>query len=565
MNNFNDYVYQRPDLVQFTADFTASLDVFKISDTEQEQLDAFEQINALRQEFDSMANICHIRNSIDTKNEFYNDEKKFFDENSPAVQALVTEYYRALLESSLRPQLEQKWGKTLFTIAEFSLKTFIPEIIEDLQEENKLITEYNKLKAGAELFVRDIKYNLSSIIAIETGDDRTLRKEASETKWKFYEENAEKIESIFDKLVKTRHNIAIKLGYKNFVELGYVRMLRMDYNAEMVANYRRQIEEKIVPIASKLYVRQQKRLRLDNLNYYDEEFKFASGNAKPKGTPEWIVNNASTMYKELSPETDTFFQFMRNNNLMDLESKEGKETGGYCTFISKYQAPYIFSNFNGTSGDIDVLTHEAGHAFQVFSSKDIALGEYHWPTFESCEIHSMSMEFFTWKWMHLFFQEDTDKYKFAHLSGAIHFLPYGVSVDEFQHFIYENPEATPQERNDAWSAIEAKYLPHRNYEDNDFLKKGAYWQKQSHIFNMPFYYIDYTLAQMCAFQFWKKDAENHESAWADYLRLCKAGGSDTFLGLVKLANLRSPFEEGCVASVSNEIEKWLDSVDDSTF
>jgi M3 family oligoendopeptidase len=565
MNNFNDYVYQRPDIERFTTDFKAALETFKTSKTEKEQLDAFEKINALRQEFDSMGNICHIRNSIDTKNEFYNEEKKFFDENSPTIQALVTEYYRVLLVSSLRPQLEKKWGKTLFTIAEFSLKTFIPEILEDLQEENKLITAYNKLKAGAELFVRGEKYNLSSIIAIETGDDRELRKEASETKWKFYEENSEKIESLFDQLVKIRHRIAQKLGYKNFVELGYVRMLRMDYNAEMVANYRRQIQEKIVPIASKLYARQQKRLGLKKLCYYDEEFKFASGNAKPKGSPEWIINNASLMYKELSPETDTFFQFMRDNNLMDLVSKEGKETGGYCTFISKYQAPYIFSNFNGTSGDIDVLTHEAGHAFQVFSSKDIALGEYHWPTFESCEIHSMSMEFFTWKWMHLFFKEDTDKYKFAHLSGAIHFLPYGVSVDEFQHFIYENPDVSPQERNDAWTEIESKYLPHRNYEDNTFLKKGAYWQKQSHIFNMPFYYIDYTLAQMCAFQFWKKDAENHESAWADYLRLCKAGGSDTFLGLVKLANLRSPFEEGCVASVTNEIEKWLDGVDDSTF
>jgi M3 family oligoendopeptidase len=565
MNNFNDYAYERPDIQRFKADFEVALEVFKTSEKESEQLSAFEKINVLRQEFDSMYNLCHIRHSINSKDEFYEAENTFFDENAPQAQALVTEYYRALLVSPMRPALEKKWGKTLFTIAEFSLKTFIPEIMEDLQEENKLTTEYNKIKAAAELFVRGEKKNLSTIAALEVDQDRTLRQEASEIKWKFYEQHSEKIEDIFDQLVKTRHRIAQKLGFKNFVELGYVRMLRMDYNAEMVANYRRQIQEHIVPIASELYERQRKRLNLSKLKYFDEEFKFTSGNAKPQGEPEWIINHASTMYRELSPETDEFFNFMRDNNLMDLVSREGKATGGYCTFISKFSAPYIFSNFNGTSGDIDVLTHEAGHAFQVYSSRNIGLGEYNWPTYESCEIHSMSMEFFTWPWMKLFFEKDTDKYKYAHLSGAIHFLPYGVAVDEFQHFIYENPEASKAERNAAWTAIEQKYLPHRYYDGNTFLEKGTYWQKQNHIFNSPFYYIDYTLAQVCAFQFWKKDAENHETAWADYIRLCQAGGSDSFLGLVKLANLRSPFEDGCVASVTGDIKKWLDQVEDEKF
>jgi M3 family oligoendopeptidase len=256
---------------------------------------------------------------------------------------------------------------------------------------------------------------------------------------------------------------------------------------------------------------------------------------------------------------------MLDNNLLDLENKDGKFPSGYCTYIDKYQAPYIFSNFNGTSGDIDVLTHEAGHAFQVYSSRNIGLSEYNWPTYEACEIHSMSMEFFTWPWMKLFFEKDTDKYKFAHLAGAIQFLPYGVAVDEFQHVVYENPDMTPAERNAAWRKIEQKYLPHRKYDGNSHLEYGGFWQKQNHIFQSPFYYIDYTLAQVCAFQFWKKDHENHEAAWADYTRLCNAGGSLPFLELVKLANLRSPFEDGCVASVVGEIKKWLDAVDDSAF
>ena len=225
--------------------------------------------------------------------------------------------------------------------------------------------------------------------------------------------------------------------------------------------------------------------------------------------------------------------------------------------------PFIFSNFNGTSGDIDVLTHEAGHAFQVYCSKDYQIPEYHWPTYEACEIHSMSMEFFTWPWMELFFKEDTAKYRFTHLSEALLFIPYGVTVDEFQHFVYAHPEASPQDRKAAWREIEKKYLPHRDYEDNDYLERGGYWHQQGHIFGDPFYYIDYTLAQICAFQFWKRSRENRETAWADYLRLCQAGGSQSFLELVGLANLISPFEDGCIASVVKVIEDWLDGVDDS--
>ena len=263
------------------------------------------------------------------------------------------------------------------------------------------------------------------------------------------------------------------------------------------------------------------------------------------------------MYEDLSKETGEFFKFMQENHLMDLVAKKGKAGGGYCTFIEDYKAPFIFSNFNGTSGDIDVLTHEAGHAFQVYSSRHFEIPEYYWPTYEACEIHSMSMEFFTWPWMDLFFKEDTDKYKFSHLSDALLFLPYGVSVDEFQHWVYENPEATPKERKLQWREIEKKYLPHKDYEGNDYLENGGFWQRQGHIYNSPFYYIDYTLAQICAFQFWKRSRENQEEAWADYVKLCKLGGSMSFTKLVEAANLISPFEDGCVESVVGEIETWL--------
>lgn len=562
---FQHFEYRRPDMTAISAQFEHLLELFDQAKNLATQNQIFLQINTLRMDFDSMWNICYVRHSINTQDAFYSQENDFFDFEKPNFDALVNRFYEKMLQSPFRPQLEEKWGKHLFMIAELERKSFEPIALEDMQEENRLSSEYVKLKAGAKIDFNGEIHNLSSIGKYELSQDRATRRDAIQAKWRFFEQHSAEIEQIFDQLVKVRHRIAQKLGFKNFIELAYVRLRRSDYNADMVAAYRQQVQEHIVPLASELYERQRRRMGLDQLFYYDEEVRFRSGNATPKGNTSWIVENAHQMYAELSPQTNEFFSLLRDSELMDLESKPGKATGGYCTYISKYKAPYIFSNFNGTSGDVEVLTHEAGHAFQVFSSRHFTVNEYYWPSYESAEIHAMSMEFFTWNWMHLFFKEDTDKFKFNHISNAISFLPYGVAVDEFQHRIYENPDMTPAERNATWREIEQKYLPHRNYDGNVFLQQGYFWYRQNHIFTVPFYYIDYTLAQICAFQFWKRDLEEHSSAWNDYVKLCEAGGSQSFLNLVKLANLRSPFDAGCVQSVIGTIRNWLNQIEDSQF
>jgi M3 family oligoendopeptidase len=560
---FSDFNYQRPNMKEIEKQFNNLLQDFSNAQSFEEQDKVMEAINNLRSECESQREIAGIRHTIDTNNEFYKEEQDFFDESQPIYQGIISKYYHALVNSKFRAELEQKWDKQLFSLAEFALRTFAPEIIEDLQLENKLSSEYTKLIASAQIDFEGEERNLSQLVPFQLSTDRDMRKKANEAKYQFFVENEEKLDQIYDDLVKIRTKIAKKLGYKNFVELGYTRMNRIDYNAEMVAKFRKQVEEHIVPIATKLKEQQRKRIGVDKLTYYDDKFSYKTGNAAPKGDPEWIVENGKRMYAELSDETKEFFNFMFDNELMDLVSKKGKAGGGYCTYISKYKSPFIFSNFNGTAGDIDVLTHEAGHAFQVYSSRGYEVPEYGFPTNEACEIHSMSMEFFTWPWMELFFKEDTNKYKFSHLGGALMFIPYGVTVDEFQHFVYENPDVTTAERKKAWRDIEKKYLPHRTYEENDYLERGGFWHQQGHIFGDPFYYIDYTLAQICALQFWKRANNGEKKAWDDYVALCKEGGSKPFLKLVKIANLKSPFEDGCVKSVIGDIEVWLDSIDDS--
>lgn len=562
---FADYKYERPVMNEVETKYKKLINDFEQASTFEEQNDCLASINQLKAEFDTMENIAYVRHTIDTTDVFYDGEIDFFDENRPLFEGLNNKYYKALTKAKFRDQLEQKWGTQLFVLADLKLKTFKDEIVEDLQAENKLISEYEKLIASAKINFEGEERNLSQIMPFFESKDRNQRKEAQKAYWSFFRENNDKLDEIFDKLVKTRTLIAQKLGYENFTQLGYDRMERSDYGAEQVANFRKQVKKYLTPLAVNLRDRQKKRIDVETLLYYDAPFQFTSGNAKPHGDAAWMIDNASRMYNQLSPETGEFFSMMQESGLMDLETKKGKAAGGYCTNFSTYKTPFIFSNFNGTSGDVDVLTHEAGHAFQSYSSRNLGIEEYYWPTAEAAEIHSMGMEMLTWPWMDLFFEEEADKYKFTHLGSALAFIPYGTIIDEFQHEIYANPEWTPAERDKAFRDIERKYKPDINYDDNDYLENGGFWKKQGHLFFMPFYYIDYCLAQICALQFWKKYREDKSGTWEDYLRLCQAGGSQSFTALLALANLESPFEDGCLESVVDPISDWLDEIDDSRF
>ena len=559
---FNEYKYEHLDLEKIKKIFSKLIESFEKAENVEGQITAFDKIIKLRNHIETMQTLVSVRHSIDTNDEFYDKENEYMDEISPILFGFTNDFYKALVNSKFKDELVQKYGKFLFDLAENTLKTFSPEIIPDAQEENRLSSKYSKLIASAKIDFDGKELNLSQMVPYTQSKDRNVRIEAAKKVAQFFSENQDEFDNIYDSLVKVRTRMAQKMGYKNFVEFGYKQLSRLEYDAKMVEGYRKQVLENIVPLHTELRERQKKRLGVEKLRFYDEAIKFNSGNADPHGSPEWILNNGKTMYKELSKETDEFFTFMTENNLLDLLSKKGKMSGGYCTYIPEHKAPFIFANFNGTSHDIDVLTHEAGHAFQVYQSRGFEVPEYLWPSYEACEIHSMSMEFLTWPWMNLFFENDTDKYKFIHLSEALLFIPYGVTVDEFQHWVYENPEATPKERREKWIEIEKKYLPTRDYGEVEELKNGIFWFRQGHIFSSPFYYIDYTLAQVCAFQFWIKSRENREKAWKDYLNLCKLGGSKPFFKLMKSANLKNPFEEGTLAFVIPKIKEYLDNVDD---
>ncbi len=555
---FSEMIYKRPDFEAVKTELRAKLESFKNAKNADEQIKCLDEINAIRNNIDTQAELSNIRHSINNNDEFYSKENDYWDEYGPLYANETTNLAKAILDSPFLDDLKKKYPKQLFTLLENSVKSFDECIIEDLQEENKLSTQYNRIRATAQIEFEGKKYTLPGLAVFLENPDRATRKRACKAIVGFYESHEQEIDEIYDGLVKIRDKIAKKLGFKNFVELGYVRMNRSDYNADDVACYRRQILETVTPMAHGIVENQRKRLGYDEMFSYDLNYNFVSGMPKPQGSPEWIIENGRKMYSELSPETKEFFTMMADNELMDLVSKDGKEGGGYTTYITDYKSPFIFSNFNGTAGDLEVLTHEAGHAFQVYSSRDITIPECMWPTYESCEIHSMSMEFFTYPWMKNFFGPDTDKYLYNHLTGTVMFLPYGVLVDHFQHEVYEHPEMSPAERKATWRKLEKMYMPWKKYDEADLYERGGWWFQQLHIFDMPFYYIDYTLAQVCAHQFFGKMNKDFDAAWKDYLHLCKLGGTQSFLGLVKEANLKSPFVDGTVAAAMEVVKAKIE-------
>jgi len=510
--------------------------------------------------------LCYTRHTIDTRDEFYTAEQDYYDESFPLMQRFFDRANDALLSTPLRAELESLIGNLYFRKLENEKKLFNEAIIGDMQEENRLDSEYTKMIGAAKLQFDGKELNLAQMQPYRTSPDRETRKAASEVYFGYFRDNQEAFDRIYDQLVKVRTTMARKLGFKNYVEMGYRRMERFDYNADMVRVYRDEVKKYMVPLVTALKERQKKRLGLDQLYYYDLDFMCNSGNPKPIGTADELVQKAARMYHELSRDSGIFFDYMVENDLMDLLAKAGKTNGGYCITFDEYQSPFIFANFNGTKDDVDVLTHEAGHALQSYlSMRNIEIPAYYNPTYEACEIHSMSMELITRPWMQNFFGSDTEKFMYMQLEDIICFIPYGCLVDEYQQTVYENPDMTPQQRNDVWLSLERQYQPHMRYDGMEYLELGGRWQRQSHIYGRPFYYIDYTLAQVCAIQFFMRFEKHDPKAWEDYLNLCKAGGKETFLKLVGLAHLKSPFEKGVLGDAVDALWSALDQIDDSKF
>ena len=550
MEKFKDLKYERPDTEQLEKDFTEAIERFENAVSFEEAEKAFLDYSEIMKHYITLESIVYIRNTCNMKDEYYDAERTFFDETTPKFMPLMKRASSSLIHSPYRPQFEQIYGKQLFKDHEVQEKLMSEAIIAPSIEENTLSSEYSKVAASCSVEFLGEKCNFYGLLRHMQSTDREERRAAFIEWAKLYEGVAPRLDEIYDKLVKIRCEIASKLGFDSYIDYIYPARGRYDYDAAKVAEFREAVRKYITPVCTKMYEEQRERLGIDNLCWYDEDLVFPDGNAVPIGTPDELVEKARRMYEDMSTETGEYFDFMVENELLDLVTKENKHLGGYCTFLPDYKAPFIFSNFNGTSADVDVLTHEAGHAFEAYyASRHLPLDELTGSTSEINEIHSMTMEHFAYPYMESFFGDKADKYRYAHFCEALKTIPYLVCVDEFQHKVFENPDATSADRRVFWREIEKKYMPWRDYDGNEFLEGGGFWMQKQHIFLYPFYYIDYALAQIGAFSLYKRKVEGGD-AWGDYLRLCSIGGMYGYFETLGKANIPVPLDDEVVKSIA---------------
>ena len=563
MVKFSQMEYQRPDLEQLKSEMAELVERLKSAENYAAAREVFLEADRVGRHTETMGTLANIRHSIDTRDEYYDGEVKFWNVAGPELQEYQQAWNEAMLHSPFRADFAREFGDLMFINAEIALKTFSPAIIELMQQENDLTQEYEKLLASAQIPFEGGVYTLSQMTPFKSDADDTRRLNAWKAEGQWYKDHQEALDRLYDQLVHLRDEMGKKLGYEGYTTLGYYRMGRNCYTKEDVEKFRQAVVKYLVPVADSIYKEQAKRLGKEYpMSFADNALEFRSGNPRPCGNAQEILEHGRKFYDELSPETSEFFRTMLDGELLDVLSTEGKAGGGYCTSILDYKVPFIFANFNCTQGDVEVVTHEAGHAFDAWLNRDRVPAEYIWPSMEACEVHSMSMEFFAWPWAEGFFGKDTRKFYYSHLSSALTFIPYGTMVDHFQHEVYAHPEMTPAQRHQVWKKLLGVYMPWMKLDGEiPFYSEGEGWQRQHHIYSSPFYYIDYCLAQTVSLQFWARIQKDLKDAWSHYMAYTRQGGSQVFTTLLERAGLDSPFDENCLKSVCAAAKQWLEQFD----
>ncbi len=549
---------ETPSIDDVTARYRAIEEAYASAEDAAARAEALGRWEGLRRELGTWQSLVGLRFQQDTRDAERKAALDLRNELAPKLQELENGFMRTITESPHADEVKNVHGGHVVDLWNCAMASYDPTIEQESVEESKLASSYTELVASARFEYQGETLNLSQLGKFGQSADRDVRYGAAKLRHDWFGENAAELDRIYDELVKLRHAQATKLGHPNFIPLGYKKMSRTDYDQADVARYRDAIRDVVVPLCTKIRERQRETLGLDKLMAWDEAVYDPAGNPKPQGDHDWMVERAREMFDGMGEELGGFFRLMADGNFLDLKAREGKAGGGFCTSFPTHGVPFIFANFNGTKGDVEVFTHEMGHAFQNYSSREQSTVDYTWPTYEAAEVHSMSLEFLTYPHMEKFFGDDADRFRRLHLTESLAFLPYGVAVDHFQHLVYENPDATPAERLAMWKQMEETYLPHRSWGDLARPASGGFWQGQGHIYQVPFYYIDYTLAQVCAMQFWVKAEEDRPAAMEAYKALCTRGGEAPFQDLVRSAGLISPFDEGCLDAVVAQASKALD-------
>lgn len=523
---------------------------------------AFAEFQNMDEEIFTMETVVFVRHMIDTRDQFYANEMNYFDVSKAERSGVYSSLYDVMIHSPFRKDFERDFGDNVVKRMEMLSKTQSADVIPELARKNELGTRYQTVIASCRTEFRGKSMNFYGLQQQMQDPDRTIRKAAFKAFADLYKEASKELNAIYQELltVITRHGV--KLGYQNYIPVGY-GILGREYTEEDIKNYRDQVYEYIVPLCAELRKKQAQTLGIDKVCFYDEHFYF------PDGAPEFekdvptLLKKAQQMYHAVHTEAGEFFDYILQHELYDLETKPGKTTGGYCRWLPSFCTPFVFTNFNGTPEDVQVLTHESGHGFAAYTYTKYGENPIDFLRYApgaTHEIQSQAMEFFCNRHIeYLMDEKSAKKYRYQHMVNALNQLCYECAVDEFQHEVIGNPDGmTPQRMCDIWHSKEQKYVPWRDYDGNAFFEQGGFWMTKMHLFMGPLMYIEYGLAMICAMQYYNMSKTDYEAAWENYYRFCHLGCRLEYRDLLKAGNLQCPFDSGVVKRVVDMIRPDLD-------
>lgn len=559
MIQFSEVPYLRPDMDRIRREMEDGIAALKGAKTFEEAYSALLRLETPRCNYATMAALSEIHSSVNTNDPFWAGEEDWFSENGPKFEELGNHMTQAILASPYRADLEKHLGAEPIRRAEMEAKAFSPKILKDMEEENKLSNEYSKLTANLTAELDGKSYTLGELTQLEDETDRDSRKKFDALRQSAFAKETARLDSMFDEMVKVRDGMAKKLGYGSFTEMGFLRQTRTSYQRADLASFRDAIRSEITPVVQKLYAGEQARLGYETLYNYDESAIFAA--TKLRAKPGKVEDLFVPVFSQLSPETRVFYDDLRRFAFYDTEERKGKARNAYTEYLPTYHMPFVFVNYNATFDEVVTFAHECGHALQSYIKRGEPFMDNTNPSFDLCEIHSMAMEFFIWPYLKdLIPEADIDKYKYLHLKSALSFIPYGTIVDAYQTEVYDHPEKTPAQRREMWQSLEREFLPWKKFDGDGFYAQGRFWQRQTHIYRWPFYYIDYVLAQTCALQYHFMDEEDHEKAWNSYLTLVRESDRCSFSETLEKAGLESPFKPGVLAELGRKAVAELDAL-----
>lgn len=550
--HFNDMPYRRVTFEEIEARYQTLFATIRSIRSEEECLPALKAYYGLLDKMTPM-DLCYVRHDMDLNEPFYAEEQRYYNEIGPKIMALSHQLEGILLDSPFSACFEKLMGSFAFSLMRSARDSRDSRLIPLEQEENSLSSRYSVVTANAKAEVDGNLVSRSSLAAQQQSPNRETRRKASAAIAASWASQREELEEIFHQLVRNRDRQAKLLGYPDYVELAYLRMNRIGYTREDVSRFREQVKKSLVPLAAAIHEQKKKRLGLEHLYSFDSPLNFPDGNPVPLGGTDFCLEMSREMFRKLSPETAEFIDFLMDNGLYDVELRDGKCGGGYCMYMTAYRAPFIFANFDGTSDNAYIMSHEGGHAFYAYLKRSEEIRDRCGYTSEMAETHAMAMEFFVSPYMELFFGPRAEDYRRMHRENAVSRIIYQCQQDEFQQIIYEHPEFSKAQRNEVWEELERAYFPFREYTEEEQQRIGHRWQCIPHLYHWPFYAIDYGLAQVCALQYARWMDEDKDGAWQSYLRFCRASGNMNFPEALEAAGLVSPFAEGCL----DHLVDWL--------